>query len=308
MDFVSWPKAENSYQSKIIDKFLFEFPELANETFHVAEKVDGSNLQLIFEPGGEVRVATRKRILEPGERFFGVWTMLERYTGFLAEVQAWVDAQPFATFRLFGEYFGGKVQGGTKKYGATQRWLCFGAMVNDELQPPEYLNRLPFLDNMRVPYLGCVQGLEAALAFDIGFNTLLSEPGVEPSLAEGIVFQPFRKVYRLGGCGSTFLMKKKNEWERNREPKPPKPTDSVVAYLATEFLEYVTEARLQSVFSKEGPIEDVSDIGRYIRLVIDDAVEDFSKSFEQFAGLDKGQRGQVTKVGSKVARMLKAHL
>ena len=153
-----------------------------------------------------------------------------------------------------------------------------------------------------------VKGLGAALEVDTNFPTKINP--LEGNICEGVVIQPYSKVYRLHS-GATFLLKKKNEAfkEKQKARKPPAPVDSEVARMRGMFDEYITESRLRSVFSKEGCIQEPRQIGDYIRLVIADALEDFIKDHGAAWNVaTKQQRGQITKVGGQVADMLKGHL
>lgn len=50
MTFQKYNSIENHYQSKQIMRWLNEFPELANETFILEEKVDGPIFNCIVNP------------------------------------------------------------------------------------------------------------------------------------------------------------------------------------------------------------------------------------------------------------------
>ena len=65
---------------------------------------------------------------------------------------------------------------------------------------------------------------------------------------------------------------------------------------------------MQSVFSKDGPIEDRKDIGKYIKTILADAKEDFLKDYPEVATLDKAQQKTVYNVGSTIAKMLMAEM
>ena len=80
--------------------------------------------------------------------------------------------------------------------------------------------------------------------------------------------------------------------------------DEVIDPLNAAFREYINEQRMDNVFSKEGPIADKSQIGKYIGLILVDAIEDFTKDYPEAETLDKKQRKAVFNVGSAVAKML----
>lgn len=319
MSFIRWPSIENSYREKFIGEALEEFPELETCTYIVTEKLHGANMQVFFKSEQPMRVGSRKRFLEPGSRFYKIWDILPEYQHVWDGISYYRTAYASlkdTSIRLFGELFGSKVQKGvdytpSQEIVGKQYLHFFGVMWDDELMPPItldwYATALGFFD-LLVPKVAIVKGLDAALAIDIEFPTKLNP--VEGNICEGVVIQPYNKVYRLSS-GSTFLLKKKNEAfkEKVSAPKPKAPIDSEVLRLHIMFEEYITDSRLQGVFSKEGSIQEPKQIGDYIRLMIQDALEDFLKDHgAAWAVMNKGQQGQVTKVGRTVAKMLQGYL
>lgn len=309
MTFKKWPSIENSYQQKFIDAFLAEFWDLAEESFVVTEKIHGSNLSFFFAPGEPWKIGKRTSYLRDGEKFFGIHAVLPEYEPILGRVQAFVEKGGFS-IRLFGEFFGPGIQKGVD-YGEYKRILFFGLMVDDELMPfsilQEVAEQLGFAEHL-VPIAGFVSDLVGVLDFNTEFVSLVNP--IEGNLCEGVVIQPYRKVYINRG-GKTFLLKTKNEKfkEKSRAKKPPLPDDPEVQRLHSEFKLYITGNRLQGVFSKHGEIEGPKQIGDYIRLMIQDALKDFLKEHEEaFGALNKGEQGRVTNVGAAVAGMLKAYL
>lgn len=311
MPHIRWPKIQNAYRQEFIDIFLAEFPELENETFVISEKLHGRNLQLYFQPNKLYRVGTRTRFLEEGEKFCDVWNTLAEYQGVIEAIQEYADEQGI-TLRLFGEMFGGKIQKGVD-YGSEHRIRFFGMMMDGELRPfAELLSSLAPSHIPVVPVVAVVEGLQAALEWDIEFDSRLSPEGTElgTNICEGVVIAPYRKVYRNAG-GHTFLLKRKNEAfkEKQKVKRPPEPEDSEVARLNAEFRSYITDMRLQAVFSKEGEIERPDQIGDFIRLVLADAKEDFLQDNQEAVdALDKPQQKRVFNVGGMIANMLKARL
>ena len=97
--------------------------------------------------------------------------------------------------------------------------------------------------------------------------------------------------------------------EKKTEKKAPAPEDTEIIRLNAEFMRYINDNRLQSVFSKYGPIQEPAQIGDFIRWIIADAREDFLKDFgEEVAALEGKQLRKVYNVGRTVAEMLKGAL
>jgi len=308
--FIRWPSIENHYRSEFIQKAVEEYPDLAVCTYEITEKLHGSNVHFHFEPGEEMRVATRNRYLEPGSKFYDIWNVLSKYQRMWDEIKAYSNRHS-CSIRLFGELYGQGVQKGVD-YGPKKRISFFGIMERDALLSPFWLAGFAIkrggLEDFLVPRVTLIEGLQAALDVDTDFPTMINP--IEGNICEGVVIQPYHKVYRLSN-GSTFLLKKKNEAfkEKQKARKTPAPVDSEVARMRAMFDEYITEARLQNVFSQWGCIEEPKQIGQYIRLVIEDALDDFLKDHGAVWNVaTKQQQGQITKVGATVASMLKDFL
>jgi len=211
---------------------------------------------------------------------------------------------------MFGELYGQNIQKGVD-YGPSKRISFFGVMIDGKLISSSWLTIFAMLGeimDLLVPRVELIEGLGAALAVDTNFPTMINP--TEGNICEGVVIQPYHKVYRLAN-GTTFMLKKKNEafLERTKAPKPKVPVDSEVARLHGMFEEYVNDNRIQSVFSKWGCIEEPKQIGEYIHLIISDAVDDFIKDHgAAWATADKKQQGQITKVGGQVANLLQGYL
>jgi hypothetical protein len=299
MTFLRWPSIENTYRKKFIAVFLNEFPELANEMYVITEKLHGSNIQFFFEPEKPYRIGSRNQWVDGG--FYNVGTLLPIYEDLFRSLQKSVDELRY-TLRLFGELFGPKIQKGVD-YGKIRRILFFGLMIDDELKSFSLLQI--YADNFSVPVIGKVIGLQAALDFDAVFETRLGT-----GVCEGVVIQPAGKVYRNAG-GHTFLLKKKNEAfkEKASAKKPPQPQDPELVRLNQEFRLYITEARLQNVFSKSGLIQEPRQMGDYIRLMLADAKEDFLRDHSgAVEALDRGSQRKIYNVGGMIAGMLKEYL
>lgn len=93
----------------------------------------------------------------------------------------------------------------------------------------------------------------------------------------------------------------------NWTTEPPKKAGHYWKVTIAEFKSYITENRLLSVFSKEGQIQSPKEIGKYIKLLLTDAQDDFLKD-NDISHLDKQQQKDVFNVGSLIANMLKSYL
>ena len=302
MKFVKWSSIENTYRTKEINYYRELHEGLDNYRYVITEKIHGSNISVHFEAGQEWRVGKRNSFLSPGDNFYDIWNVLERYREGLEIVQAIADRGD-GTIRLYGELYGAGVQKGVD-YGSEKRVAFFGMKEHDALVEFITFQRFLPVELPAVPIIRVVDSLQEALDYNTEFVSRVGS-----TLCEGVVIQPLDFVL-CDNHGSPFLLKKKNEkFLEMKSEKKPRMVDAAVDSLQQEIGRYVTDARLQNIFSKEGEIERPNQIGDYIKLMVADVTGDFAKDYQEFADMDKGQRGQVLKVvGKLTANLLKGYL
>lgn len=305
--FVKFTSIENSYRTKYIDGFLQLDPTIANERFVVTEKVDGSNFQWEFSPEGDVRCGSRNNYLDMSGSFQGA-VIRDLYAAHAVVLDKLIKLaiQTDSTIRLYGELYGEGIQKRVD-YGRGKKLIYFAMMINgDWLCFREFQERIANAGGGQwiVPILFIADGLNEALETDIEFNTLLNNK--ENNLAEGVVISMYDRVV-TDGHGSPFILKKKHEQFGEGKVKEAKAVDATVLALNASFREYINENRILSVFSKEGVISSPKEIGKYIKLIMDDAREDFEKDFN-LSTLDKNQLKGVYNVGSVLAVALKEYM
>lgn len=308
--FIRFPSITNHYQSKFIQKMLEFHPGLQNERFLVTEKLHGANLQIYFEPGQPYRVGSRNQWLDSNSKFFNVWNALDRVSPVLTSAWDWAYREQ-KSLRLFEELYGGNIQDGTD-YGPEQNIRFFAAMIDDRLISPDALLSLGITSLLRnfVPILSTSMTWKTAMDFDIDRDSILTPDDHEgPNLIEGVVIQPYNHVYRLP-CGSSFVLKRKNpEFLTHKKPAKAKIAMGLaIVELRVEFLDYITEARVDSIISQNGPFTEIQQLGTYIVLVLNDAKRDFALNHVAMDILDKKARKYIFNVGGIIANMLKTRL
>jgi len=302
--FKKYPSIENSYREKTINMFLEKYPQLKNETYIVQEKLDGANIQLIFYPCVEMKVASRNRIIERDENFNDVWNVIAR-----DEYKELFDYAHFYSntynkvIHLFGEIYGQGIQKrinyGPDKYISL---FDFGTSEGDELRlwAPNYITTDPAFSKYVIDYT-IINGLDEALNYKPeNWNNI-----------EGVVIKPYHNVY-YSPQGSIFYLKNKNPnfEEKGNKPKKEKKqnfSDSV-EYLHSEFGKYINENRVLSVFSKMGEIQDDKQIGEYIKAVIEDAKNDFIDDGNSVDSLDQKEIKYVYNHSKSVVQILRKYL
>jgi len=99
-------------------------------TFIVTEKVHGANGSFHLGPDGEVRMASRKKFLEPGEKFHNWVAMLAHMRPLIEDLYRRLQAGHAGALHLivYGEIYGGLWQG--RANGAVQREVEYAPTVN----------------------------------------------------------------------------------------------------------------------------------------------------------------------------------
>jgi len=322
--FKKYPSMDNTYQTKSIELWKEFHPTLEEEEYIVLEKIHGTNFSIVFEPGNTPYFASRNRVLEPDEDFFSVRDvvlgsghdlLMDRFTQLAGDENI--------VYQIYGELFGPGVNKGVF-YGKKRDFRLFDLRRDGFLLAHREFETImrPDLDHYIVPSLGIFQGLQSALEVQVeGVNSLLTpEEHSGANILEGVVIKPYNRIL-LSPIGYTFMLKKKTEkfQEVAKEPKTPRPSNEhpVVAELNQRFSCYITDQRLQNVFSKEGEISDKKQIAKYIQLLLDDAKEEFLKDqenekmlreLEDDPNFPKNELRKIYNVGSEPFKLLQPYL
>jgi len=331
-NFKRYSSIENIDKEKTILHFLSYFPELADEKYIAYEKLDGANIQLLFDKDVDgFRVGKRSAFLDKDDTFFDIWDTLDKYKLNLEVIEDDFKRGPMQKMRLYGELYGPGINGRVN-YGPSKRIAFFDLYyVDGEVDKDgELIEKLMCqrdfkalmkswnVTDMMPPLKGMYKSLDEALAIDVEFESKVFEVSKSPqnpvltNFAEGVVIQPYNKVYRIPGR-SHFIMKKKSKRFKDKEDKGganKKPKEALpegTSKLCREFLSYINDNRIIDVFSKHGNIEEDKQIGEYIRYVLEDAKEDFWKDNPELILTDK-QTKVVFNTGKQIVRLLYTHL
>lgn len=309
MNFIKWPSIENSYRTKYINKMVSYYPELLDEKYIITEKIDGSNFQWAFSPDGSIRVGSRNQWIDINGSFQGanIKSLYNEQSDFLENVLEFSIIEEVKV-RLYGELYGEGIQKRVN-YGKGKSLRYFGMMIEESwYSPAEFRQTVIDLNggDFIVPVIEYADSLDVALGTETKFNTLLM-PFVESNITEGVIIQPFYNVY-LDQNKSPFILKKKNEqFGEKSKSKKKQVFDSQTTRLNAEFKTYITENRIDSVFSQNDAIQSQNEIGKYIKFILEDAIADFEKE-NDVSGMDKSQLKSIYNVGGIIANMLKHRL
>lgn len=298
---IKYPSIENTYQTKVMSHWLEEFPNLKEERFIVTEKLHGANFQILFSPEDPMRYFSRNRELFSGDKFYGYQNIINADLISFFQQYSTGNKEEVA---IFGELIGPGIMKGVN-YGPEKSFRIFDIYLDGEVIPfGEYVNKglLTMVSKYMVPVISHDASYEDA--FNIDVETILSSiVTISGNIAEGVVIKPRNKVYK-SRRGSTFIWKKKNsKFKEKAEQKK----EYVQDPLNAEFLKYINENRVLSVFSKHGEIETPQDIGKYVKLVTEDAFGDFIKDFSEEYEQHENKRG-VINASKNIVSILKKYL
>lgn len=307
MEFLKYPSIENSYRTSFIERFLFQHFELKDELFVVCEKLHGTNISLVFEPDSSFKIASRNQFSD--ESFFDIGKYFERDITLLIIGQNLADATN-QEIRFFGEFFGPGIMKGVD-YGKEKQLRLFDIFLQTVGFLPykefkTFCESIRISEKYRVPEIETI-AFEQIFNYNPRFNSKILE--IENNICEGVVVRPLRNEYR-NKVGDRFILKIKNEEfkEKSKQPKVPVQMDDDVVRLNLEFRSYITSSRLDGIFSKFGKIEETSEISKYMRLLIEDAKEDFRKDFPEIDEVDPKKHKAIYNIGSSGFELLKKHL
>lgn len=277
-NFIKYPSIENSYQKKVIDFFTNIFPDLTRCKYTIESKIDGCNVAAVIKQNSEILYHSRNQLIGDINSFHGLGTTMQKY-GDELEKFVKIARDLKSTCTIYFEYAGNGIQGRVN-YGPEKFIRNFTFRLNDEIKSPQFLYDLSDkydLNHILIPVLDIVDGLEAALEYDPVYVNKIYPEG--QSYEEGIVIKPLNKVYKTNN-GDIFLLKKKNAAfsEKSKKVKEKNVITDECSEIISEFTSYVNESRIYSIFSKEGrKISDKSEIGYFIKLVIEDVLTDYFK-------------------------------
>jgi Rnl2 family RNA ligase len=310
MTFKKYTSLTNHYHESVIVKWIAHHPEMINMEFVIQEKIHGANIQLDFDRNGEMRVGRRTGYLYTGEKFFDIWNVLDGMKDDLDVLKK--EAREGGPFKLYGELFGGSVQKGVE-YGPEKRILFYDVINEGEFLSQENLD-IWFdelnVGHLLVPTVNWTVGIDIALNFNTVFQSKLTPDGFEgANICEGVVIKPWKTVItHPADPSSSFMVKKKNKQflEKQQAPKQaPASTPEELKFLQDEFAKLINEQRVESVYSKHGVIEDTKDIGKYVGLTFQDALQEFKiEHGEAFDKLSKRSQKIVTVANRNIGRIL----
>ncbi|HEY1012377.1 MAG TPA: RNA ligase family protein [Herpetosiphonaceae bacterium] len=280
--FSSYEKMAESPQEWRLDEAGFRL--LGRQRWVVTEKIHGANFCLLSD-GAALACANRRRLLGPGDDFFGHQAVVARLRPASLELGRAVRRRHGAEFVLiYGELFGGAyphpavdaapgaepVQTGIFYAPAVEFWAFDLALGWRDRPGRRYLGYDEALDLCAAVGLPCAEpllvgGYAQAMAYPERFESTVPRrlglpPLAQPNLAEGVVIKPLGELLGDGPRGPfrPVLKKKIAEFAEDArfhqaaKPRAGGGAGGAEADLAFAAFNLITENRLRAALSKLG--------------------------------------------------------
>jgi Rnl2 family RNA ligase len=301
MDFKAYGKTKHSNDAGFIRRVLQERPELLTATYVATEKLDGTNFTLMFEPDGTVRQGSRNQEVTLDMTHFDYHNaVLEQYKEEIDSISQYAQNQE-VTVRVYGELFGRGVLPRID-YGDTKRFLPFQLEIAGHQIPVEQARDFMLGVVGHVwwsPVIAIFKGIVSALEFDVD--------SFEDRKIEGVVIEPYYTVFESDKLGKFKLKMKTKEFcdtmsVKQKKVKEKEELTGRALELLTIYEGYFNKNRLLDLIAKEGELTEMSQMGKYIKLMCQDCKEDLLEHHKEvFCALRDSEKKVILGSGGRSA-------
>jgi Rnl2 family RNA ligase len=278
------------------------------------EKMDGSNISLLFTPNQPMKIGKRSSWAETFQNLDRL--LPEKYGVEMAIFQAQADGSG-TQIRIYGEVFGTGVI--NRVYYGEKKVRFYDLEIDNTRLPMKEVIKW-FAKNkvahLLVPIIGVFPTLKEALKFNV--ENMTSRlfplwPDGRMNLWEGVVIKTYDTVVLVNETenerGSVFSLKLKREaFKEHKGVKTKSEIPQTLLDLNASFVTYLNANRMQSIFSQEGAITEAREIGKFIVLIQDDAKVDFLENNPEVAKMNKMELRRVFNGGATLAKLLKNYM
>jgi len=318
LPFKRYHSIENSYQTKVIEHFRDQCPEIDDHKYCVQEKIDGANFQIHIDKDGYT-CGKRNGPLEPGDDFYGWEEVVEMYEIEIRNFWLYycrvhfnpVSRLTLLSIVLYCELYGKGIQNRID-YGYSKKICVYDIRVSydsssygldPQLAMRSSVNMLSDFADMRIDhletkYLAFDLSLQEALDFDVESYRVGDRP------IEGVVIKPqYINIY--DNHGARFILKKKSTSFKDKAREKKVFVDQrsdECKELCNTAISYLEANRVMDYIGKVGPISEPKQIGFYVKGITEDARADFLKDHEaSFESLSKEGRSALLKAMGREA-------
>lgn len=292
---MSYRHIENLYRNKTI--LLFK-------QAYAMEKIHGSSAHLKYIPKPEFNVDDRLIFFSGGakhEQFLKIFNQEELLYKFRENAKD----HPDSDITIYGEVYGGSMQGMSNTYGPDLRFIAFEVKINDVwLCVPQAEKFVQQFNLEFVPYEIIDTTEEAINAIMMKDSEIAIRRGMGTGkMREGVVLRPMQEFVHQGENGGPIRVKhKRPEFEeRARAPKFADPEKLKLIEDANEAAnEFVVPMRLQHILDKF-PEPKMEDANKIIKAMLEDVYREASGEVVESKELRKA-------IGKKTMQLFKKYL
>ena len=242
---------------------LYKSPDILNfRKVWALEKIDGTSAHVGYRAGEQLH-------------FFGGCVKHQDFKDLFNEQELFSKFQELGKEKvtIYGEAYGGKIQGMSKTYGPNLRFIAFDVKINDWwLSVPDAANVVGRFGLQFVPYQMIdteISALEALRDKDSD-QAIINGMG-DGKKREGIILRPPTELQKQDGTRIIAKFKAAEWREVNKEPELGKLEVEMEASKIA--LQWVTANRLEHVIAKVyGPLTDFSieKTGKIVKAMLED--------------------------------------
>lgn len=305
MKFIKYPKIINSAKDIQYLKNKLGETIIENQEYIITEKIHGANFSIYYDNHtNEVKLGKRTSFLEHDDNFYGFQgyftkEKIKEILNAFNKVFTLFDKNEVDYFIIYGEFFGPGIQKEID-YGEYKQFLAFDvAYVKDDkfnlvTQNTLYNN----VDNKYlVPKIDIVPSFSDTMNVPFDFETKINS--YDGNICEGIVIKPYNTVLHYKGK-LLYIKRKNNKFkEKAKVPKQNKLDLNNFSEIINFAKSCVNVNRLNSLESKYGKLEEMSQIGNYIKWFNEDVAEDIASEFEKWNEITKKEKKAILKTINK---------
>lgn len=328
--FKKYNSITNSYREKTIQHIEMAGLAIPNVMWSLSEKIHGANLGA-YSDGIDTQFASRNSFVS--DSFYGLFNGLsEELTptiNLIAQtiIENYRDKFDIKFIIIYGELFGGqyphkdieRLKGVSQVqdrvyYNPDVKFSAFDIYCecgedSFYLNVDEANNLFRYYSLFHANELASgslAEMLEYSNHFESTLPSLYGLPALPDNTCEGVVIKPI--IAKNFNSGERVILKSKNikfTERANRQPHTPaEPLTSEQIEAIEVATSYITENRLDAVLSKSGDSLIDKSIGKYMGLLVKDAIEELNGTSNVLSKLDKTLTKPINKHINGVARRI----
>lgn len=248
------------------------------------EKIDGCNVSIIIDKDRSINFAGRTHLIDDTYNIYNLKENIDKYSNLVNSLVDIANKHNFESLNVFGEYYGLGIQDRIY-YGNDKNIRIYAALVNETnwLSITEFLKIFGNIDSSwLIPVLGKFPSWEEAVYFaeDYGIKNNITSTLSEKDAGEGVVLYPTVKTTPTDFVAYKYKTDKfKENTQKSEDIIKALNNQNRVNYVKTQQIkeilkDHININRVYSLISKVGKPKEKKDIGKFLSLLVQDALDD----------------------------------